>query len=129
MDSGDQQDRKDGIVGPATAAAFALDVLYGVARGLIPAQEVDEAEECGEEEGGKRARHVADRLRRGVAPGRLAESWPERIRELYKMRERRRALRGTRRGSRVASRPPIERLTGGVRVATRGRGVRGRPHA
>ena len=68
-------------------AAFALDALYGVARGLIPVDEVDRAEDRGDEAGGKRARHVADRLRRGVSPGKLVETWPARIRDLYKTRD------------------------------------------
>lgn len=68
-------------------AAFALDALYGVARGLIPVEEVDRAEDGGDEAGRKRARHVAERLRRGVSPGRLAQTWPARIRELYKTRD------------------------------------------
>lgn len=62
-------------------------MLYGVARVLIPVEEVDAAENQGEEGARKRARHVAERLRRGVSPGKLATTWPTRIRELYKTRD------------------------------------------
>lgn len=72
------------------AAAFALDALYGVARRLIHVPEIDDGESpdfADEEHGRRRARHVADRLRRGVSPGRLAESWHGRVRELYRTRD------------------------------------------
>jgi hypothetical protein len=69
------------------AAAFALDALYGVATSLIPIPEVDDRSRTCSSSGSSRPRRVGDRLRRGVSPGKVAESWLERIKELYATRD------------------------------------------
>lgn len=59
-----------------TSSAFAIDALTGVARGLIPNT-------------GTKARRgsvAVERLKRGVSPGKLAQSWPGRIGGLFKLR-------------------------------------------
>jgi hypothetical protein len=56
-----------------TSAAFALDALYGVAKHLIPDPGTK----------GHRGAIVAERLKRGVTPGKLAAKWPQRIRDLF----------------------------------------------
>jgi hypothetical protein len=81
------------------AAAFALDALYGVATSEIPVPEVDNPPrprpldrlvrwlKRKRRRRWSHARRVSDRLRRGVSPGKLAESWWERIRKLYATRD------------------------------------------
>jgi hypothetical protein len=61
-----------------TATAFALDAFYGVARELIPDPGVK----------GARGVVVAERLKRGVAGGPKAHTWPQRIEALFKTRQR-----------------------------------------
>jgi hypothetical protein len=60
-----------------TCAAFALDALYDVAKPLIP----------NPRSAGKRAAIVAERLKRGVWPGRLAVTWPTRIGRIFDERD------------------------------------------
>lgn len=65
-----------------TAAAFALDALYGssVERFGVPTPEVS----CDES---ARWRRVAEAMRRGVSPASVAESWRDRIQELFDQRD------------------------------------------
>jgi hypothetical protein len=91
-ETGETTEHLPGLVAIA-AAAFALDALYGAAKDLIPIPEADgvhEPDDCDELDNNrkrKRARRVAECLRRGVSPGKLGESWPKRIRELYSTRD------------------------------------------
>ena len=59
-----------------TSSAFALDALYGVAKGLIPDPGAK----------GSLGAKVGERVKRGVSPGKLAQSWPGRIGDLFKLR-------------------------------------------
>ena len=59
-----------------TAAAFALDAFYGVAEQHVP----DPATRS------PRGAVVAERLKRGVAGGPKAYTWPQRIKALFKTR-------------------------------------------
>jgi hypothetical protein len=60
-----------------TAAAFALDAFYDVAGNYV-----DAAVSAKSSRGAK----VAERLKRGVGPGKLAQDWPERIQALFELR-------------------------------------------
>jgi hypothetical protein len=73
---GDVYEFRPGLVA-LTSAAFSLDALYGVAKHLVP------------DPGAKRDRgaRVAERLKRGVSPGKLATTWPKRIRHLFDERD------------------------------------------
>jgi hypothetical protein len=63
------------------AAAFSLDALYAAVGELIP-----QGPPPGDD--AARKKHVADRLRRGVSPRSLSESWPSRIGDLYDTRDK-----------------------------------------
>jgi hypothetical protein len=59
-----------------TSSAFALDALDGVAKELIPDPGAK----------GSLGAKIGERVKRGVSPGKLAQSWPNRIGDLFKLR-------------------------------------------
>ena len=59
-----------------TSSAFALDALYGVAKDLIPDPGAK----------GSLGAKIGERVKRGVSPGKLAQSWPDRIGDLFRLR-------------------------------------------
>jgi hypothetical protein len=73
---GDVYEYRPGLVA-LTSAAFSLDALYGVARQLVPDPGTR----------GDRGAMVAERLKRGVSPGKLAATWPKRIHHLFDERD------------------------------------------
>ncbi len=69
-----------------TAAAFALDALYGVGQQLIPPPGGTSPKNRPSRRP-PRGPQVAELLKRGVSPGKLARSCPERITALYDTRD------------------------------------------
>jgi hypothetical protein len=73
-EAGDVHEYRPGLVA-ITSAAFALDALAGVA-----------AELGFEQRSGRRGGTIAERLKRGVDPGKLSAEWPRRILNLLEER-------------------------------------------
>jgi hypothetical protein len=69
-----------------TAAAFSLDALYGVGQLLIPPPGGDLPKRRASRRP-PRGAQVAELLKRGVSPGKLALEWPARITALYEARD------------------------------------------